>query len=812
MSPVGITLAVWMLGQVPGPPGPRSPYITPDEQTLRGANLATDGPSLLKLFRQRASTEVKPEYIGNLIKQLGDPGTEIQNKAIGDLITLGAPAITHLRQAANSLDDLEAAGRAKRCLQNIEGPVAANLLSAAARLVAQAQPQGAAEVLLHYLPFGQDDVVLREVETALAGVASKNGNLDPAIIKALADPQPIRRGIAAATVCQMGKPELRDLVRPLMKDPKPMVRLRAALGLANLQEADAVPILIDLLGELPQPHRNPAEMYLWQLSGEWYIGFPAGNDEVSRRLRRDLWTTWWKNNDGPTLLDEFRKRTVSDLDGEKILTLIRQLGDESETIRDQASSHLLALGKSAAPLLRQATGDSNPRISAYAAKCLAVVEKDQPNPLPIVTIRLLALRKPPGSLEALLAYLPFADNQAIASQVQNTLGTLAIRDGKPDPLLLQALSDKVGLRRLAAAELICQAGAKDHLPAVRKLLGDPEPLVRMRVALAMAELKEKEAVPVLISLLADLPAEHGWQVEEYLLSVAGDHAPIIILGREDESRKKCRDAWTLWWREHQATVDLSLLATTRFLGHTLVLEQNSHLQGGGRLYELDAQNRPRWEIRSLNNPTDAHYLPGDRVLIAEQATQTVSERDTKGNIVWQHRLTNLFPLACQRLRNGNTFIVCNNRLVEVDRDKREVFSYARPNNDLVAAKKFRDGQIGFLTQSGMYTRLDQAGKEVRSFKVGTLNYYSGGMEVLPNDHVLLPQTPGAIKLQEYDQTGKLASEIPLPFYPNNLSRLPNGNTLLSNPGVPRIVEIDRAGKVAWEFRDPSLRPVKVRRR
>ena len=66
------------------------------------------------------------------------------------------------------------------------------------------------------------------------------------------------------------------------------------------------------------------------------------------------------------------------------------------------------------------------------------------------------------------------------------------------------------------------------LPAIRKLLKDAEPAVQLRVGMALVGQKEKEAVPVLIDLMASRPYEEAWAVEDLLLRVAGDKALTLI--------------------------------------------------------------------------------------------------------------------------------------------------------------------------------------------------------------------------------------------------------------------------------------------
>src|SRR5205085_7161234 len=114
------------------------------------------------------------------------------------------------------------------------------------------------EVLLAYLPFADDENVAGAVREALATLAYADGKAHPALLRALHDPLPVRRAVAAEALCQRGHPELWPAVRRLWRDPKLAVRARAALALAAQLDADSIPVLIDLLAEMPPAQRRAA--------------------------------------------------------------------------------------------------------------------------------------------------------------------------------------------------------------------------------------------------------------------------------------------------------------------------------------------------------------------------------------------------------------------------------------------------------------------------------------------------------------------------------------------------------------------------
>jgi hypothetical protein len=378
------------------------------------------------------------------------------------------------------------------------------------------------------------------------------------------------------------------------------------------------------------------------------------------------------------------------------------------------------------------------------------------------------------------------------------LASLAVRDGKADPAVVAALTDTQAARRGAAGAALARAGLAEHLPAVRKLLDDPSPRVRLQVGLALVAARDKEAVAPLIRLLDQLPAAETGLLEDLLYRLAGDKAPTQVAGSDAATRRKYREAWEAWWKEHQAKVEPALLARAgKSLGFTLVV-----LLDVGQVMDLDAANRPRWRIDGLGFPLDVQLLPGDeRILVAEHNANRVTERDTKGRVVWEHRVQG--PLAAQRLPNGNTFITTRNRLMEVDKDGKEVSGYSRPGGDMfMKAQKLRNGDIACVTLLGVprYVRLTPDGadyKEVRSFGVD-LQTSGGRIEVLPNGHVLVPEKDNN-RVAEYDANGRIVHEVAVE-QPVAAVSLANGHLLVTSMTQHRAVELTREGKEVWQFR------------
>jgi HEAT repeat protein len=508
--------------------------------------------------------------------------------------------------------------------------------------------------------------------------------------------------------------------------------------------------------------------------------------------------------DTPSLLGYFRDRTLTEQQRREIVGLIAKLGDDSYDVREEATETLRRRGALAAPLLRRA--------AAVRGADLEIVHRAgmllEPLPGPeggtiAAAVRTLAARKAAGAPAALLAYLPSAEDEWLVDEIRTALAALALRDGQPEPALVESLRAANPLARGAAAGALARAG---QLAAVRTMLKDPDPGVRLWTALGASGRKEKSAVPVLIALLAELPVDDAWRAEDALVRLAGSEAPAVTPGAEPAARLRCRDAWALWWEKNSDRVDLTRLGDgPAILGLNLFVKINLGTRTG-QVLETGRDGKVRWKIDGLGFPVDAQLLPGERVLVTEYDSGRITERDFTGKVLWEK--TNIpQPINARRLANGHTFVATGNSVMEFDRDGGEVFKVNRPGTN--ATGRLPDGRVVCVTSQGQCTILDKKGGELKSFAVNATSSWTSGIEVLPNGRILVPDM-AAGRVVEYDADGAKIGEVKAPVGVTNVTRLENGNLLVATEKSGGY-EIDRTGKIVQEFKE-DLRMWSIRRR
>ena len=365
------------------------------------------------------------------------------------------------------------------------------------------------------------------------------------------------------------------------------------------------------------------------------------------------------------------------------------------------------------------------------------------------------------------------------------------RDGKPHPALLRALQDKTPTTPRTIAEVLVQGGGPEGRAAARKLLTDDSAEVRLRVALTVAKARDRDGVPVLIDLLTILPLDQAAQVEDSLHQLAGDSAPDVTVGAEAAERKKCRDAWAGWWKVNASRVDLTRLTARPWFGFTLIVD----LQGN-RVFELDRKSNQRWIITNAGGPTDARILPGNRVLIAEYGADRITERDFSGKILWEKRIPN--PVNVQRLANGNTFVsTFNGPIYEFDRSGTEVSHIDNPAGQNQAANRTQRGTIVALAGNGQCCIMDATGRQIKQFAAGNMQNCLGGIDVTTNGRIIVAQQQaqqaGGVRRRRQANRGSGCPEHHVG------DRAAQRTFSGGRANAQRVFEVDRTGKVVWEF-------------
>lgn len=181
-------------------------------------------------------------------------------------------------------------------------------------------------------------------------------------------------------------------------------------------------------------------------------------------------------------------------------------------------------------------------------------------------------------------------------------------------------------------------------------------------------------------------------------------------------------------------------------------------------------NRIVWQHKAPES-NDIWVLPNGNLLFS--TGKGVLEVTRQNDTVF-HYASESPIFACQRLKNGNTFIgECNaGRLLEVSPDGNIV------SDICILPEGVSDGTFAFMRNA----------------------------RKLDNGHYLVAHY-GDECVKEYDQAGKVVWQVQIPGGPHSVIRLPDGHTLVAvadKTQNPRIVELDKQGKTVWEISNKDI--------
>src|SRR5207237_776111 len=130
-------------------------------------------------------------------------------------------------------------------------------------------------------------------------------------------------------------------------------------------------------------------------------------------------------------------------------------------VREKAYAELLSLGASALGLLKETANHPVEEVRLRVADLRRRIEEKDDALVQAAVARLIGQHKPAGAAEVLLAYCPFAADDAVMDAITTALAQVAFQGGKADPAVIASLTAKTAVQRGVAAAALVQAGAKE---------------------------------------------------------------------------------------------------------------------------------------------------------------------------------------------------------------------------------------------------------------------------------------------------------------------------------------------------------------
>ena len=179
-------------------------------------------------------------------------------------------------------------------------------------------------------------------------------------------------------------------------------------------------------------------------------------------------------------------------------------------------------------------------------------------------------------------------------------------------------------------------------------------------------------------------------------------------------------------------------------------------------------------------------------------------------IVWQHKAPDSNDLWV--LPNGNILFTTGHGVLEMTRQNDTIFHY-ESKSPVFACQRLKNGNT-FVGEciTGRMLEISPKGKIVKEVCILPEGVKEKGFAFmrnarrLDNGHFLVAHY-GPQCVTEYDMNGKVVWNLDVPGGPHSLARLPNGHTLIAvadQDQNPRLIEVTAEGKTVWELSNEDI--------
>ena len=186
-----------------------------------------------------------------------------------------------------------------------------------------------------------------------------------------------------------------------------------------------------------------------------------------------------------------------------------------------------------------------------------------------------------------------------------------------------------------------------------------------------------------------------------------------------------------------------------------------------------------------------------------------------GKLVWEHDAPNSNDLWA--LPNGNLLFTTGNGVLEMTRQNDTIFHYSSACS-VFACQRLKNGNT-FIAESDFGRLLEIApdGKIVKELCILPKGVTNAGYTFMRNarrldngNYLVAHYKDQCVK--EYNPKGKVVWQADTPGGAHSIIRLPNGHTLVAVADAklpdgsknPRIIEFDKKGNIVWEFSNKDI--------
>lgn len=468
----------------------------------------------------------------------------------------------------------------------------------------------------------------------------------------------------------------------------------------------------------------------------------------------------------------------------RVDTLIEQLGASNYWKRHAAQTELKDMGLVAEAAVTRATDTADPELAVRARHIHKSFESGENANLLYAVLKTISLQSPKKAAPV-LAILPLCKKPFLLDAATETLCNISGPDDRA--LLTKALKiEDLNIQSAALAALTRMQG-EEARAAAKEYLKHKEPLLRLTAAQSLANVGERDCLPVLVALLGEKNLNLRLRSADTLRRLTKMNFNYAAYDKE-ENRAKSIEKWQDWLKTDAKTAELKFPlksdADDYLHGHTLIAKGYKN-----EVIELDGSGKVVWKF-AAKGAWSAEKMANGNVLITAYAARKIIEVNMQSKVVWEY--PNISSLNAKPLPNGNVLIAdyTGKRIIEVRKsDNKIVWEHQTPSN-CSEVQRLPNGNTLFSARN-LVREINRAGKTVWEYDRGGHIY--GARRIKTGNTLVSDFNKG--KVYELSPDKRIVWEFAEPN-PTDAFRLPNGNTLITSG--KRAFEVTADKEVIWE--------------
>ena len=755
-----------------------------------------DNISAIVLLETRASPPPSKENLDMWIRELNNPAQQTRQKARQMLINAGDYSVWHLENLKNNATDGANSKNARECLDLILGNHATRLVEISLRLASQDSQSRAGLAILGYAPYAPTDLIFEETSEALKNWVAKSEHAKEILSAALSQSHPRKRALAAELLIQK-KWASDEQVLKLLGDSSEQVSSMATLALLKQMDKRAIPQAIKAFETATPENAKRMEDTLMAIAGEWSVQGPLPTDQLSQKIRQSIWEAWWKNIQSRDLLAPVRLATITP---EKAITIRSMVSKMISDGTELTKTFTENLSPAEAGFLLNLANHSK-KVESACLKSMGELEKiNRKQDVTTALIQLIELSQPDDAANTLIQYASSCPDEATWEQLKSVLN----KDPKKTIACESVLKNNNSPEPSKALAMELISPESEPFREIQAKIHEKSAVLKIAYAKVMFLKEPYDCAKLILETCKELPNQKASWLMNWMAGQIENTTTEINTESPEETVKTMERLGT-WLEANKGKIQLIKSTTSKLSNPILLVENMNPEKKSGRVLLMGEKGGILWEINNLNSPNDAKFNQG-RVLISEAGNNRVTERDIRGNVLWEKQIQN--PFYVQKTSNGNIFIAARNEILELDSKGKEIFKHSVSGQTILAARKSGPTEYHVLQYSGNLVKINSKGSELSKVIIPfPTNFGLNGATLLADGKILV-SIPTINKIMEFSDRGNLLHEYDSTA-PGIATRNMDGTILASNLQANKLVKIRRDGKVLWETPPGKFKPFKA---